>query len=83
VVIAAQVKAIEELAATNARLVERVAALERIEGRNSGNSLMPVGAEQLIHNGDLRHRLRVAVGHDRRPWRYDCSISSPGNWWHG
>ena len=29
---------IEELTAANARLVERVAALERIVGRNSGNS---------------------------------------------
>jgi hypothetical protein len=39
VVIAAQAKAIEELTAANARLGERVAALERIVGRNSGNSL--------------------------------------------
>jgi transposase len=25
----------------------------------------------------------VAVGHDRRPWQCDCSISSSGSWWHG
>jgi hypothetical protein len=27
--------------------------------------------------------LDVAVGHDRRLWRYDCSISSSGSSWHG
>jgi len=34
----------------------------------------PVGAELVIHGGDLRRRWAVAVGHDRRPWRYDCCI---------
>jgi hypothetical protein len=33
-----------------------------------------VGAELAIHGGDLRHRWTVAVGHDRRSWRYDCCI---------
>jgi hypothetical protein len=47
VVLAAQVNAIEELTAANARLVERVAALERIVGRNSGNSSMPPSADDL------------------------------------
>jgi hypothetical protein len=33
-----------------------------------------VGAELVIHDGDLRHRCTVVVGHDRRSWRYDCCI---------
>jgi hypothetical protein len=33
-----------------------------------------VGAELVIHGGDLRHRGPVVVGHDRRSWRYDCCI---------
>ena len=33
-----------------------------------------VGAEWAIHGGDLRHRWTVAVWHDRRSRRYDCSI---------
>ena len=32
----------------------------------------PVGAELAIHGGDLKHCWTVAVGHDRRSWRYDC-----------
>jgi hypothetical protein len=35
---------------------------------------LAVGAELVIHGGDLRDRWTVAVGHDRRPWRYDCCI---------
>ena len=46
-VIAAQAKAIEELTAANAWLVERVTALERIVGRNSGNSSMPPSSDDL------------------------------------
>jgi hypothetical protein len=38
---------IEELTAANARLVERVVALERIVGRNSGNSSMPPSSDDL------------------------------------
>lgn len=34
-------------------------------------------AELLIHGGGLRHRRGVVVGHDRRSWRYDCSIDLP------
>jgi hypothetical protein len=33
-----------------------------------------VGAEPVIHGGDLHHCLTVVVGHDRRLWLYDCSI---------
>ena len=47
VAIAAQAKAIEELTAANARLVEQVAALERMVGRNSGNSSMPPSSDDL------------------------------------
>jgi len=36
-----------------------------------------VCAELVIHSSDLRCWV-VAVGHDRRPWRFDCSISSHG-----
>jgi ABC-type transporter Mla maintaining outer membrane lipid asymmetry ATPase subunit MlaF len=32
------------------------------------------GAGLVVHGGDLRHRWTVAVGHDRRSWRYDCCI---------
>ena len=45
--IAAQAEAIEELTATNARLVERVTALERAAGHHSGNSSMPPSCEDL------------------------------------
>lgn len=38
---------IEELRAANAQLVERVTALERIVGRNSGNSSMPPSSDDL------------------------------------
>ena len=38
---------IEELIAANAALAERVAALERAAGRNSGNSGMPPSADDL------------------------------------
>jgi transposase len=38
---------IEELTAANAQLVERVTALERIVGRNSGNSSMPPSSDDL------------------------------------
>jgi hypothetical protein len=34
----------------------------------------PVGAELAIYGGDLRHRGTVAVGRDRRSWRYNCYI---------
>jgi hypothetical protein len=37
-------------------------------------ALMPVGAELVIHGGDLRHRWTVTIGHDRLSWRYDCYI---------
>ena len=45
--IAEQARAIEELTAANARLVERVARLERMVSRNSGNSSMPPSSDEL------------------------------------
>jgi hypothetical protein len=33
-----------------------------------------VGAEPVIHGGDLRRCLTVGVGHGLRSWRYDCSV---------
>ena len=47
VVIVEQARAIEELTRANAGLVERVTALERILGRNSGNSSMPPSTDDL------------------------------------
>ena len=37
-------------------------------------SQVGVGAELVIHGGDLRCRWTVVVVHDRRSWRYDCCI---------
>jgi hypothetical protein len=37
-------------------------------------AVLGVGAELAIHDGDLRHRWAVVVGHDHRSWRYDCCI---------
>ena len=31
----------------------------------------PVGAELIIHGGDLRYRGVAALGHDRPPWQCD------------
>jgi transposase len=45
--IAEQAGMIEELRAANAQLAERVAALERAVGRNSGNSSMPPSTDDL------------------------------------
>ena len=46
-VIAEQAAAIEELSRANAQLLERVTALERALGRNSGNSSMPPSSDDL------------------------------------
>jgi len=35
----------------------------------------PVGAELVIHRGDLRHCGMAFMGHDRRSWRYDCAAT--------
>lgn len=48
VVITRQARAIEELTAANARLVERVTQLERLVSRNSGNSSMPPSSDDLL-----------------------------------
>jgi hypothetical protein len=53
------------------RMLER--AVNFLESRRCG-SWRGVGAELVVHSGDLRHRWTVIVGHDRRPWRYDCYI---------
>lgn len=45
--IAEQGRAIEELARANAGLIERITALERVLGRNSGNSSMPPSSDDL------------------------------------
>ena len=45
--IAEQAAMLKELKAANAQLVERVAALERAAGRNSGNSSMPPSTDDL------------------------------------
>lgn len=65
VVIAAQAKAIEELTAANVRLVERVAALERIVGRNSGNSSMPPSSDDLPGRSKPQPRPVNAPGRKR------------------
>jgi hypothetical protein len=36
-----------------------------------------VGAELVIHGGDLRDPWTVVIGHDRRSWRYDCCTAVP------
>jgi hypothetical protein len=64
-VIAAQAKAIEELTGANARLVERVAALERIVGRNSGNSSMPPSSDDLPGRSKPQPRPVNASGRKR------------------
>jgi transposase len=64
-VIAAQAKAIEELTAANARLVERVAALERLVGRNSGNSSMPPSSDDLPGRSKPQPRPVKASGRKR------------------
>jgi hypothetical protein len=48
--------------------------VEWIPGLAGQGCLTGVGAELAIHGGDLRHRWTVAVGHDRRSWRYHCCI---------
>jgi transposase len=63
-VIAAQAAAIEELTAANTRLAERVAQLERMVGRNSGNSSMPPSSDDLP--GKIRPAPRPVKGSGRR-----------------
>jgi transposase len=65
VLIAAQAKAIEELTSANARLVERVAVLERMVGRNSGNSSMPPSSDDLPGRSKPQPRPVKVSGHKR------------------
>jgi site-specific DNA recombinase len=83
----AQVLMIWESSRGSCRVGEWVSLLELCEQRSvnifvtthgrvydPGNGRDRVGAESVIHGGDLRHRWPVVVGHDRRSWLYDCFI---------
>ena len=73
--IAEQARAIEELAAANARLVERVAHLERVVSRNSGNSSMPPSSDDLP--GKTKPAPRPVKGSARRRGKQK---GAPGSW---
>jgi hypothetical protein len=77
VVIAAQAGAIEELTAANARLVERVTALERNAGRNSGNSSMPPSADDLPGRKKPSRRQAKGSGRERGKQRGAPGSSLP------
>jgi len=63
--IAEQAGMIEELRAANARLAERVAALERAVGRNSGNSSMPPSTDDLPGRSKPARRRAKGSGRSR------------------
>jgi transposase len=84
-VIAQQARAIEELSRANARLSERVTQLERVIGRNSGNSSMPPSSDDLPgktkpagkpvkESGRARGKQKGAPG-SCPPW-----VASPDEW---
>jgi len=73
-VIAEQASAIEELSRVNPGLVGRVTALERIVGRNSGNSSMPPSSGDLP--GRKRPRPRPAQGSGRARGKQSGAPSS-------
>lgn len=77
VLIAAQVRAIEELTAANARLAERVTALERNAGRNSGNSGMPPSTDDLPGREKPSPRRAKRSGRDRGKQRGAPGSSLP------
>lgn len=62
--IAEQAAAIKELIRVNAELLERVTALERAKGRNSGNSSMPPSSDDLP--GRTKPAPRAARGSGRK-----------------
>jgi transposase len=64
-VITEQAVAIEELRRANAELLERVAALERAQGRNSGNSSMPPSSDDLPGRTKPAPRARRGSGRTR------------------
>jgi len=65
VVITEQARSIEELTSANAGLVERVTALERILGRNSGNSSMSPSSDDLPGRKKPRPRPVKGSGRER------------------
>jgi transposase len=74
-VIAEQARAIEELSAANARLAERVAQLERMASRNSGNSSMPPSSDELP--GKTKPALKPVKGSGRARGKQQ---GAPGSW---
>jgi transposase len=77
-VIAAQAEAIQELSTANARLAERVAQLERMVGRNSGNSSMPPSSDDLP--GRTRPAPRPVKGSGRRRGKQKGAPGSSLSW---
>jgi hypothetical protein len=69
---------IAELVAANTRLVERVAALERAAGRNSGNSGMPPSTDDLP--GRVKPTARRAKGSGRKRGKQDGAPGSALPW---
>ena len=83
--IAEQARAIEELTAANARLVERVARLERVIGRNSGNFSMPPSSDDLPGKTKPAPRPGKDVGRRRgkqkgAPGSYLPWVAVPDEW---
>jgi hypothetical protein len=68
---------IEELTAANARLVERVSALERAAGRNSANSSMPPSTDDLPGRKKPPPRRAKGSGRDRGKQRGAPGSSLP------
>ena len=75
--IAVQGEVIEELTAANARLVERVSALERAAGRNSGNSSMPPSTDDLPGRKKPSPRRAKGSGRERGKQRGAPGSSLP------
>ena len=76
--IAEQAGMIEELRAANARLAERVAALERAVGRNSGNSSMPPSSDDLP--GKTKPQPRPVKGSGRKRGKQPGAAGSSLPW---
>jgi transposase len=77
-VIVEQGRAIEELTAVNTRLVERVAQLARIVGRNSGNSSMPPSSDDLP--GRTKPAPKPGKGSGRRRGKQQGAKGSSLRW---
>jgi hypothetical protein len=63
---------IGELAGIRGEMVIHVVSGE--QPYTFGYTLDGVGAELVIHGGDLRYRWAVVIRHDRPLWHYDCCI---------